>query len=50
MPNPNIEEKTTKRRKGPILGSGEISSAYRLYKEYDLCNDLKRYDMGAFHV
>ena len=28
MPNPNIEEETTKRRKGPILGSGEIGSAY----------------------
>ena len=28
MPNPNIEEETTKYRKCPILGSGEIGSAY----------------------
>ena len=28
MPNPNIEGKTTKGIEWPILGSGEISSAY----------------------
>ena len=28
MPNPNIEGKESKDRKYPILGSGEISSAY----------------------
>ena len=28
MPNPNIEGKASKDRKCPILGGGEISSAY----------------------
>ena len=28
MPNPNIEGKMSKGRKCPILGNGEISSAY----------------------
>ena len=28
MPNPNIEGKESKDRKCPILGGGEISSAY----------------------
>ena len=29
MPNPNIEGKASKDRKCPILGGGEISSAYK---------------------
>ena len=30
MPNPNIEGKASKDRKCPILGGGEISSAYHI--------------------
>ena len=49
MPNPNIEEKTTKRRKCPILGSGEISSAYediyevQRYLRHKYINTTKHY-------
>ena len=44
MPNPNIEGKASKDRKCPILGGGEISSAYNLFgiklKELYLGKDL----------